>query len=1431
MEFVGQPRLSGACNFLEVPGLSSLDVDGDEGEVVINIRPKSSPLPRRKSSITDEDSEPEPPLCGSRRVSFADSKGLSLVQVKEFDSRDVPKLPGYDSFPSEGEGKEAEEYFLSPLTFSLPLSTEELFIKVRDQKVELESIELLPGTTILKGVIRVLNISFSKAVYIRTTLDTWSTHFDLLAEYIPGSSDGEMDCFSFKLTLVPPFGEQGARVDFCLRYETPLGTFWSNNNNRNYVLFCHQRMKHKPQKENVNKKSCLKTVSQNFSSVEDITAMDVSFQDNISAVVSKHGEEVDEMKAKQISDGQSGTTVEDEQKLKTEKRQNSSRRSRRKAARMARVREYFAQRDGEANDTERYESPPEAEQAAQAENPKERCSDMQSFSEGSRKSELSQLVSVSLETHSKSLLDVLHDTSPAHGNTSNREPEKSESNNLAESATLTGGESATNIPENPLHSNDEPAPAQCQNINTSVSKAEGKSQKQGTSYKCTNNNSAEPADSVISAVISESLVSQTSSHTFGTVVAPLYHQMFGRVGSESQSVGDWGNPVGATLNIGDLTQSYPHTERKESSCTVPTDVRNNNDKVQGNVIKIQESNQGCLDTTGNSPPAEEEQINLSVTADDSLDYAETLQDLCEIIRSDQQCTNTSEVTKTLSGDTEVCSHAVNILHSDLLNAQIATQSLYLQGEAQEDNLTCDLQNQTTAEAAQAQLPEHMCSQIKTNLNKTHSQTEAQEVMASLEISFLPTQPSQSVSEHVSNDTNQQTSKGGGENESNKDDDIGKTITISTTSASSEADNPSDPFHNLNPNQINHSAAKEITNSHGSCCEIVVEEHFSTPNTSLETQEETKNVEERDKLTNNSCEDETEHSAVTEVSDDAAESVTKAVRSNYHTHDDMFVELKDEGTLKDEPIIASEGLEKTEHCEMEAAVLKQEDFSLADTTEVKNWEMMVEEEEKNILTDQEENEATGLKVDTETVEKDQGGQLEDAGIETSLEHRDTREKEKEKTQEELVEELIAAGENGTKAEGAVWLEDKERAGEKEIWEIMAGKDREEAEKDLGYFQATKTEKEEETAVEMEAEKREEQEETEIEIEKCTAQMQEVNIRRTNVQEKEEIEGEEEMEIVLNTRDKASVVWEDQVQPREENIEEENPKYREEIAVDEAADSEIVDADSEGMTIEGGEDEVWCFEERLDITQNKVEDSLSAPVNSLQDKGVTDKENMRKGENAHIPSEIQPYEEEDFQSAENVTHDRSEAENEFSGMVADSCISAAEPENDQTSHDSASAESDSDDEVELYMHCLRAVHTGAQATKDRNKDAGLSVGKRPSVSRSKLLSTPMPSISESLDEEQHLSCLQGNHEDMDRADIHPTAPSGGKESINRNGLWWKETFSCSNISKMLLYTTLLVVFLVVAYHYDFLACFGLYLISVFWLCCQEERRPVKNTNRIG
>lgn len=237
-------------NLLNVPAPCPWDED-EESLGLEGIRPKSSPIPRRRSSVSSDDSQPPP--SSSRRVSFADAFGLSLVSVKQFDAWTVTAPLD----PLESDLNEAKEYFMVPL-FALPQTGEELDLRVHEKKIELENLELLPGTTTIRGVIRVLNLCFDKMVFVRTSLDSWRSHFDLLAEYV-GSHNGEVDCFSFKLTLVPPFGEKGARVDFCLRYETSTGTFWDNNNGNNFALYCYEKTKEKPQNESENrKKSCLK---------------------------------------------------------------------------------------------------------------------------------------------------------------------------------------------------------------------------------------------------------------------------------------------------------------------------------------------------------------------------------------------------------------------------------------------------------------------------------------------------------------------------------------------------------------------------------------------------------------------------------------------------------------------------------------------------------------------------------------------------------------------------------------------------------------------------------------------------------------------------------------------------------------------------------------------------------------------------------------------------------------------------------------------------------------------------------------------------------------------------------------------------------------------------------------------------------------------
>ncbi|XP_051977016.1 uncharacterized protein ppp1r3aa [Xyrauchen texanus] len=290
--------------------------------------------------------EPEPPPAAVRRkVSFADAFGLDLVSVKKYDSRDSR---GQDLFGLIGtENREGEEYRMSCL-FTVPASDQELEMKIQKQKLELESIKLLPESTAIQGIIRVLNLCFHKAVYVRTTLDSWQSHFDLQAEYMPGSSDGETDRFAFQLMLMPPFQAKEMRVEFCLRYESAVGTFWANNGGTNYIVFCHQRcrgdLKEKERerekvKEESNHKgirSCLKTVSKNICTETEETHAEASgeISEQITSSIGHRWEST--------TDEEAGITPP--KFLKDCCKTLVDRRRTRRAARLAHVQDYFSQK-------------------------------------------------------------------------------------------------------------------------------------------------------------------------------------------------------------------------------------------------------------------------------------------------------------------------------------------------------------------------------------------------------------------------------------------------------------------------------------------------------------------------------------------------------------------------------------------------------------------------------------------------------------------------------------------------------------------------------------------------------------------------------------------------------------------------------------------------------------------------------------------------------------------------------------------------------------------------------------------------------------------------------------------------------------------------------------------------------------------------------
>ncbi|XP_013870019.1 uncharacterized protein LOC106521822 [Austrofundulus limnaeus] len=318
------------------------DERGEEQDAE-GMEASSSPAGSTTEEETDEDSEPEPPPVIRRKVSFADAFGLNLVSVKEFDNADVtePEV-------SWAKGREvtrlAEEFYLSCL-FTVPSTPEELDQRLHAQMIELESIELLPGTSTLRGIIRVLNLCYSKSVYARVSLDRWRGYFDLQAEYIPGSSDRKTDRFTFSYTLVPPFETGGTRLEFCLRYETPEGTFWANNQEMNYVLFCHQKgqtsvAQTDEESSYRSKRSCLKSNRSEDSEEKNKGTINTHLAANLEAA------------PKLVKSGRE-TTISAETLLHNEEPKPwvESVKSRRRATRLARVQDYLSKTMQRLNDS------------------------------------------------------------------------------------------------------------------------------------------------------------------------------------------------------------------------------------------------------------------------------------------------------------------------------------------------------------------------------------------------------------------------------------------------------------------------------------------------------------------------------------------------------------------------------------------------------------------------------------------------------------------------------------------------------------------------------------------------------------------------------------------------------------------------------------------------------------------------------------------------------------------------------------------------------------------------------------------------------------------------------------------------------------------------------------------------------------------------
>ncbi|XP_029613996.1 uncharacterized protein ppp1r3ab isoform X1 [Salmo trutta] len=1327
-----EPRPTGVSSLLGVPGL--ITWDGDEAidaEVIGGIRPRSSPLPRRRSSNDLKDCELELTPSSSRRVSFADALGQNLVNVKEFDSWDITIPLNFDAL--EGE-KEVEEYYLSSL-YTPPPSEEAMVLRVQEQKLELESIELLHGTTILRGVVRVLNVSFDKMVYIRTSLDAWATHFDLLAEYIPGSSNGDTDCFSFKLTLVPPFGEKGARVDFCLRYETPVGTFWANNSDRNYVMFCHQKVKElkdKAQKyKNGRRKSILKANIHEFPCDENWSSTSDESSD-----VNKHG---GEMTSVNISESQSGALQDDHQKLLIESSQNSSQRNRRKAARLVKVQDYFIQREDETQEKEKGTVEPSQihRESTFPQEPPSNGPEVQPLPPQHRKKFRLQATSDSLATCNK-LSPGLRDSTSCEESV---KPENIDSM-VSSAPSELGEEHASPIPSNKSDLTDQPA-ALSQNGDTSVSKLEestlmqmepekGRSAINTEGTQSSTDNTVRLENSTAGSVPG----SQTNSFTFGNVVAPLYCQVFGRVANESQCSTDIGNRTRGTLHGRDSTactvQSYVETHSCVSADTQRTPEEKPVDQQQ-----YLESNQGHF-ISGLSA---EKKPELEPLSEETVGFprAHTALHTAAALRA--QIPNEDSG---LQGPEE------NILPPQ---SQIHQDSKFSQTQTPLPNTTL---SQTPPDTTLSQTPPD------TTLSQTPPDTTLSQTQTLIDTTQGSLLQSQTVmgSKHVSAEMTMQGASGGYERPDESEEmENPSSANIDEWSTGTFTELVGTDIAMLEPvyadlkvftstTKVEEKIPTEHQNIAVTCTDTLEEETSGTMLkedpivikewTSLEKlmRKQTDQVkgELSFEVSNTFCNEENRHSIDSKDYSEEEGEMTNYVRDDYDEDTDKVPMSKEDDIHKEDDLVIMKNEEDLVPTENEKGASDGQPLLKRNIIE-KDWEGIVEEEEEDMMGEYvEEGEWEEEKVVVREVEvKMRAGEkeLEEVG-------------EVEETEEEVGKEV-------TKEELAVEEMDKDKE-EIMLWE----------------------------KIQVRVEEEEELVKGEEEIEK---------------EMKDEMVVEEDLEE-LEEGDVKWIEWEE-----EEIVEEE----KEEEAEKDKVDVELLD------------------------DQNELVDELIKPMgNTCKGKG---------GESTNVNVAEKSGPEENTLKTDEVSNicynDVTPDTNPLGGEEMDSIkgdgesyIQTDEPASEKEGEggaeaDNASTESLSDDEMELYLHSLRA------AQKQRNKD--LSLGKRPSISRrgSRL---SMPSISESVDEASN----QEDQPDTVSAEHQSTSTvpvvEGGQDSTRSNVMWWRETFSWHNLSKALLYTVLFVVFFFAAYHYDFLACFSLYLLSVIWLVCQGEKQPMKGNNRI-
>ncbi|XP_053486660.1 uncharacterized protein ppp1r3ab [Ictalurus furcatus] len=1347
----------GSSNLLGLPEPCPWDSD-DDLLGIGGIKPKSSPTPRRRSSLSCSDDDSQPPPSSSRRVSFADTFGFSLVSVKQFDA--WSKCDPADTL--EVDLKDVKECFLK-LLFTLPQTLEELLYRVQEQKVDLESLELLPGTTTLKGTVRVMNLCFDKLVYIRTSLDCWSSHFDLLAEYVPESSQGLTDCFAFKLTLVPPFGEEGARVDFCIRYETPFGTFWANNSGQNYVLFCHEKAKEQDENEKF-KKSCLKptrhsSMTSTTSNAEEIP--EIILNCGIAAGAEPTG--VKEEK-----------TQEEHMKLKEENSIKCSRKSRRKAARMAKLQQYFAQRDEKdlqqtENDTDEVDVPVPAIDEAPL-NLSTPQTNVTSLLAEPRKTEGQKFIAVSMDVD-RNQVPATQSQTQERDNISVIHPELITSKSQTRQPPLDSVNSHNSVVDSQLLESSQDKETvtsqsvslKCQTSEKSIGKSVEKAwvcfekcamEKMGSTPDTYGN--VGKTNHVDNTILENNQGTQSFGHhyTFETIVAPLYHQVFEKMENDRRGLRNRISKADESAEKQDdgslRIVTYPSVETRSNPEISAKHV--NNDDYHGACNEtFPEYLHNTKSATENalSVPNVKTKLVAEIASQDSAlpDITDNLLDA-----------NISE-SKTAQPVIPIEKQHSSWKEPTIDQTEQTPERIILQsGHSDETEYSLDNKPPYSGYSLNILQQELIC--IDSTVSPTWS-----------EVNITDAKPSPAI--------------------------------ISENPQSEDRSDTQISFETQTSDGINKMQEKEAQTSEqtiNTCIKCLEESYTPMPHSTLFHSDISSNVTPK---------------IIQSEASSPFQDLTQATIQSQIPATILFTQSLEAtgGTVPqlqttDDTNLIQTTANMCQHRDSSHRVGSEPESNPSDRTDgVDSWEEM-ENDTKTIQTEilhmsLEETAIDRLSPNlidviqiTENKDSDSDellvkemamSNIRDNSINASQEEEEVKENDQVKIPDKNEErQLTGMAENQSEEV-------------KEIWEVkkQVEKKAEEQHEDKQVDQIEKEEQESDEKVELGNGKFKDEsyytEDDEEDVKKDGVG-KDAEPRRNGV----EWEDGKDLEVEIEEQEKVSGV------------------------TSMATPQSILNIDS---LIREGHLHVGQKQQNIGLEQMSEE-----PVSEMHSIGEeveiycgTDSSQQALAQNNDRVEKVENNSE--FVDREEDVCRQTDKEHVAVDAIGEVDAVLEKQERDclnENMDDSASTESLTDDEMELYL--LRLKNTQQSGLKD-----GISMGKRHSISRTLTIPSPMPSISEFMDDDQPNALLDDltNEEiiEPERTTLPPLDEE--EEVIEPNLLWWREFFSSDNMPKLIVYTLLFVVFLITAYICDFIACFGLYLLALHWLYFQVQGEPLKGT----